>query len=191
MPILSQSARTRGETRSDYIEFPMRSDCDDLGNIIVKSEGAGNHRNCLTTRAADYARQARGRLEAGLLLPATAYWQALSLRKHLLRRFMDDVMTDLEAIIMPVVPVTVPTIEDFEGGDVEQALAMTVHLTKFNRPIGYLGLPSLCIPAGSAGGLPTSFQIVGRPFAEAKLLNIGHAFLSETQFDRAGPPNFS
>jgi aspartyl-tRNA(Asn)/glutamyl-tRNA(Gln) amidotransferase subunit A len=90
--------------------------------------------------------------------------------------------------MMPVVPMTVPTIEDLEGGDLEQALDLTIQLTKFNRPIGYLGLPSICVPAGKAGGLPTSFQLVDRPFAEAQLLNFAHLFLRETGFDRDCPP---
>lgn len=169
------------------IEFPDRTACDDLGNVLVKSEAAGNHRPWLTTRADDYARQARGRLEAGLLLPATAYWQALSLRKHLLRHFMQDVMADFDVLVMPVIPTVLPTIDDFEGGDVEQALRMTGLVTEFNRPIGYLGLPSLCVPAGTAGGVPTAFQIVGRPFAEAQILNFGHLFLAETEYDSRVP----
>lgn len=170
------------------VAFPMRADCDDLGNIIVKSEGAGSHRNWLSSRAHEYARQARGRLEAGLMIPAAVYWQAMGLRKHMLHQFMTEVMKDLDAVLMPVVPTLVPTIEDLEGGDLEQALDLTVQLTKFNRPIGYLGLPSICVPAGKAGGLPTSFQLVGRPFAEAQLLNFAHLFLRETEFDRDCPP---
>jgi len=170
------------------VAFPIRADCDDLGNIVVKSEGAGSHRNWLSARAHEYARQARGRLEAGLMIPAAVYWQAMGLRKHMLHKFMTEVISGLDAVIMPVVPTLVPTIEDLEGGDLEQALDLTVQLTKFNRPIGYLGLPSICVPAGSAGGLPTSFQLVGRPFAEAQLLNLAHLFLRETEFDRACPP---
>ena len=169
------------------ITFAERRACDDLGNVLVKSEGAGNHRPWLTSRADDYARQARGRMEAGLLLPATAYWQALSLRKHLLREFMQIVMADHDVLIMPVLPTVLPSIEDFEGGDVEQALKVTVSVTEFNRPIGYLGLPSLCVPAGTARGLPTAIQIVGRPFAEAEVLNFGDMFLSETRFNERVP----
>lgn len=169
------------------IAFADRGSCDDLGNVLVKSEAAANHHRWLISRPSDYARQARGRLEAGLMLPATAYWQALSLRKYLLRQFMQDVMADFDVLIMPVIPTVLPTIDDFEGGDVEQALRMTISVTKFNRPIGYLGLPSLCVPAGTARGLPTSFQIVGRPFAEAVVLNFGHLFLAETQFNERVP----
>lgn len=158
------------------VSFPLRGACDDFGNILVKCEGAGIHRNWLMERPQDYARQARGRLEAGLFLPAGAYWQALSLRKHILREFLATTMAGLDAIIMPMFPFPLPTIEAFESGDLEQALSLTVEVTKFTRPIGYLGLPSLCVPAGLASGLPTAVQLVGRPFAEAALFNLGHQF---------------
>jgi aspartyl-tRNA(Asn)/glutamyl-tRNA(Gln) amidotransferase subunit A len=72
------------------VEFSTRADCDDLSNIVVKSEGAGSHRNRLSARAHEYARQARGRLEAGLMIPAAVYWQAMGLRTHMLHKFMTE-----------------------------------------------------------------------------------------------------
>jgi aspartyl-tRNA(Asn)/glutamyl-tRNA(Gln) amidotransferase subunit A len=171
------------------VAFPLRAACDDFGNIIVKCEGAGIHRNWLMERPQDYARQARGRLEAGMFLPAGAYWQALSLRKHILQEFLATTMAGLDAVIMPMFPFPLPTIEALEGGGLERALSVTAAMTKFTRPIGYLGLPSLCVPAGLASGLPTAVQLIGRPFAEATLFNLGHQFTSsehEVVSGRAG-----
>ena len=49
--------------------------------------------------------------------------------------------------------------------------------SRLTRPINGLGLPALSVPCGlSRDGLPLAFQIVGRPFDEATVLRLGHAF---------------
>ena len=47
---------------------------------------------------------------------------------------------------------------------------MIQRITRFTRPINYLGLPSLSIPTGFTGkGLPVGMQLIGRAFDEAGL----------------------
>jgi len=49
--------------------------------------------------------------------------------------------------------------------------------SRLTRPFNALGLPVLSVPCGfSAGGLPIGLQIVGRPFDEATVLRLGHAY---------------
>jgi Asp-tRNA(Asn)/Glu-tRNA(Gln) amidotransferase A subunit family amidase len=46
-------------------------------------------------------------------------------------------------------------------------------------PFNVLGLPAISIPCGfTNAGLPVGLQIVGRPFSEAKVLALAHAFVS-------------
>ena len=45
------------------------------------------------------------------------------------------------------------------------------------------GLPAVAVPCGfSATGLPISMQIVGRPFDEATVLPLGHAYQQRTDW---------
>jgi aspartyl-tRNA(Asn)/glutamyl-tRNA(Gln) amidotransferase subunit A len=54
---------------------------------------------------------------------------------------------------------------------------MIAGLTRYTRPISYLGFPALAQPIGAtASGLPLSMQTVAAPFGEAKLLALGQAF---------------
>jgi aspartyl-tRNA(Asn)/glutamyl-tRNA(Gln) amidotransferase subunit A len=48
-------------------------------------------------------------------------------------------------------------------------------------PFNVTGNPALSMPTGfSSAGLPLGMQIVGRPFADAAVLRIGHAFEAAT-----------
>ena len=68
------------------------------------------------------------------------------------------------------------------------AEAVIQRLTRFTRPVNYLGLPSLSIPSGfTRGGLPVGMQLIGRSFGEAMLLRIGAAFQRATDFHARVP----
>ena len=55
----------------------------------------------------------------------------------------------------------------------EKIAAMVLCTAAFN----YLGLPALTMPCGfTSNGVPTSFQLVGRPYSESTLLRIAQAY---------------
>jgi aspartyl-tRNA(Asn)/glutamyl-tRNA(Gln) amidotransferase subunit A len=60
-------------------------------------------------------------------------------------------------------------------------------VVKYTRPINYLGLPTLTLPAPRNGGLPNGIQLVGKPFAEALLFAIGQAYQREVPPEIARP----
>jgi aspartyl-tRNA(Asn)/glutamyl-tRNA(Gln) amidotransferase subunit A len=52
-----------------------------------------------------------------------------------------------------------------------------------------LGMPALCVPMGFTNdGLPLSLQIVGKPFDEASVLRVGHAYQQLTDWHLRVPP---
>ena len=57
----------------------------------------------------------------------------------------------------------------------------------FTRPQNYLGLSALAMPAGLHEGLPVSIQIVGKPYAERRILEIGKAYQDETGYTQLRP----
>jgi aspartyl-tRNA(Asn)/glutamyl-tRNA(Gln) amidotransferase subunit A len=61
-------------------------------------------------------------------------------------------------------------------------------ITRNMRPLSYLGVPAASVPAGfSAGGLPISFQLAGRPFSEALILRAADAYQSVTDWHTRVP----
>jgi aspartyl-tRNA(Asn)/glutamyl-tRNA(Gln) amidotransferase subunit A len=104
-------------------------------------------------------------------------WRGLALSAHI------AATSGVDAVLVPVAPVAAPTIAETDIGNGPGAEAVIQRLTRFTRPVNYLGLPSLAIPAGfTPNGLPVGMQLIGRSFDEATLLTIGGAFQRATDF---------
>jgi aspartyl-tRNA(Asn)/glutamyl-tRNA(Gln) amidotransferase subunit A len=97
-------------------------------------------------------------------------------------------MGDADAVFAPVADRPAPTIEETDVAGRPQAGKIVATLTRLNRPINYLGLPSLAVPAGFVRGkLPVGFQVIGRPFVEAMLYRFGGAYETVQPVWRTSP----
>ena len=159
-----------------------------LFHVLMTVEAATYHRRWLESRPGDYADQVRGRIEPGLLYPATRYAEALMLRRTMAREWLAAAMGDADIVHLPVLRQRVPSIAETTEGDAASVAAAIGRVTHCTRGISYLGLPVLAAPCGFADGLPVAFQLVGRPFAEPLLLRAGHAFQSRTTWHTRKPP---
>jgi aspartyl-tRNA(Asn)/glutamyl-tRNA(Gln) amidotransferase subunit A len=81
-----------------------------------------------------------------------------------------------------------PTIADTDVGGGPVADKVILGITRFMRPVNYLGLPSLVMPAGmSRLGLPIGLQLIGRPFRDETLIALGEAFQATTDHHVRAP----
>ncbi len=164
----------------------------ELGNpltmLILAVEGAAFHGRWLEQRRADYGRQTLGRLLPGLLYPAKRYVEALSLRRKVVDELRQAVFERADILHTPVWPFPLPTIEESDlaaNPGFTEFIAATGHCS---RPVNYAGLPGVSVPAGfTANGLPSAFQLVGRPFDEALLLRAARAYERETACTAPAP----
>ena len=73
-------------------------------------------------------------------------------------------------MITPTTPKTAPTFEQAYS----ETFRRGPHYTSLYN---MTGLPALSVPCGfDSAGLPIGLQIAGRPFAEATVLQAGHAY---------------
>ncbi len=164
------------------VELPDQRQLTAACQLVLAVEAAAFHKRWMIERPQDYGPQVLMRLQNGLAIPGVSYLEAMRWRGPALAAFLAAV-ADVDVMIAPVAPVAAPTIAESDVGNGPGAEAVIQRLTRFTRPINYLGLPSLAIPAGfTRGGLPVGMQLVGRSFDEATLLRAGAAFQRVTDF---------
>ena len=169
------------------VELPDQRQLSAASQLVLAVEAAAFHKRWMIERAQDYGPQVLMRLQNGLAIPGVSYLEALRWRGQALAAHVAAV-ANVDVVIAPVSPVPAPTIAESDVGNSPDAEAVIQRLTRFTRPINYLGLPALSIPCGfTRGGLPVGMQLIGRSFDEATLLRVGAAFQRATDFHERVP----
>jgi aspartyl-tRNA(Asn)/glutamyl-tRNA(Gln) amidotransferase subunit A len=169
------------------VELPDQRQLSAACQIVLATEAAAYHKRWLIERPQDYGPQVLMRLQNGLAIPAVLYLESMRWRGPALAAHI-AATSEVDAVLAPVAPVAAPTIAESDVGNSPNAEAVIQRLTRFTRPINYLGLPSLSIPSAfNAKGLPIGMQLVGRSFDEATLLTIGAAFQRASDFHERVP----
>jgi aspartyl-tRNA(Asn)/glutamyl-tRNA(Gln) amidotransferase subunit A len=172
------------------VELPDQRQLSSASQLVLAVEAAAFHKRWMIERLEDYGAQVRMRLENGLAVPAITYLEAMRWRGPALSAH-NAAVAGVDAVIAPVSPIPAPTIAESDVGGGPGAEAVIQRLTRFTRPVNYLGVPSLSIPSGfTRSGLPVGMQLMGRSFDEATLLRIGAAFQRATDF-HARVPNLA
>jgi aspartyl-tRNA(Asn)/glutamyl-tRNA(Gln) amidotransferase subunit A len=169
------------------VELPDQRQLTAAAQLVVAVEAAAFHKRWLIERPQDYGPQVLMRLQNGLAIPGVTYLEAMRWRGPALAAYLAAV-TGTDAVIAPVAPMPAVTIAESDVGNSPDAEAVIQRITKFTRPINYLGLPSLSIPTGfTKSGLPVGMQLIGRAFDEAGLVRIGAAFQRATDYHQRVP----
>ncbi len=156
--------------------------------MVLQSEATSLHGPWLRERPGDYLPQTRTRLESGFSVSAVAYLDAMRARGPALAKFVETTLAGVDAIMIPTLPITTPTIEAADAGGGPNMARIIMEIMRFMRWVNYLGIPSLSVPAGfDSAGLPIGMQLLGRPWAESTLFRIGHAYQSATDWHRRVP----
>ena len=164
------------------VELPDQRQLSSACQLVLAVEAAAFHKRWLIERPQDYGPQVLLRLQNGLAVPGVSYLEALRWRGAALAAHV-AATAGVDAVIAPVAPIPAPTIAESDVGNAPDAESVIQRLTRFTRPINYLGLPALAVPAGfTANGIPVGMQLIGRSFDEATLLTIGAAFQRATDF---------
>jgi aspartyl-tRNA(Asn)/glutamyl-tRNA(Gln) amidotransferase subunit A len=149
--------------------------------VTTVAEGGAYHHHDLRSRWGDYFHKTRTAISWGSLISGADYVQAQRVRRaaqHALR----DLFRNVDVVCTPTVSAVAPPVDSLH--DVDNDV-----LTKIQTPYwSAVGNPALAIPIGFCSGLPVSLQLAGRPFDEARLVRIGHAFQQRTDWHRRVPP---
>lgn len=161
---------------------------NDLGNLIARCESAAVHARLVREMPHVLQPAVRARLELGLHVSAHDYLQALRLRARATRTFLAEVLAGVDLLAAPTVPEPAPPLTAVKAGSADEIVARMGRFSRLTRPWNTLGLPALSLPCGFApDGRPVGLQLVGRPFDEATVLRVGHAYEQAAGWHRRRP----
>lgn len=147
-----------------------------IANITFGVEAASVHEPYLRKRRSDYGADVASIVDIGRAIPGTAYVQAQRLRTRLQqvwRMFLDK----SDCILTPICPIAAPLIGQTTIDVAGQMEDVRIASTRLVRGVNALGFPSAAIHIGyTPAGLPVGVQLIGRPFGDARLLQVAHAF---------------
>ena len=171
------------------VSIPLTQDAGAVSKCLTDMEGAAVHLERLKTRAADYDHNSRVRLLTGILTPAQVYHKAQKLRA-LIRQQILDMLETVDVLVLPTSPAPAPKIPDGPGIKSQaDAHSRMSGIRNFTGAFNLAGTPAISLPCGfTQENLPISLQIVGRPFEDATVMKVAHAYEKNSPWHSRRPP---
>lgn len=170
------------------IEIPYADQIMPVEFALCMPESSEYHRTMLRANPDLYTDDVRTFLEAGEMMPATRYVQALRVR-NLMQQAWAKMYDDIDLIVAPAVPSPATKVgqETVDWGNgVEEPV--TPVFVRLSAPANVTGLPSIATPCGfTTAGLPVAFQAIARPFEEATSIRLCDAYQRMTDWHSHHP----
>jgi aspartyl-tRNA(Asn)/glutamyl-tRNA(Gln) amidotransferase subunit A len=163
-----------------------------LYRTVQKPEASLTHsqQGWYPEKKALYTDLVRTRIEEGAQIHAIDYLRAQQERRALAGSFR-SLLREIDAFVLPTIPIPAPR-ADQAGQDIEidgVGENATDALLRLTMPFNLTGLPAISFPCGfSSEGLPIGLQVAGKPFEEATILRIVHAYQQLTDWHRRDLP---
>jgi len=125
------------------------------------------------SRSEGFGPEPKRRLMLGTYALSSGYYDAYYLKaqkvRALIKKDFDDAFADVDVIVGP----TAPTVAFRAGEKSDDPLAMYLS-DVYTVPVNLAGLPAVSVPCGNGSGsnLPVGFQIIGKSFDEATVLQV-------------------
>ncbi len=164
--------------RFDGVRFGHRAkDPKDLMDLYKRSRGEG------------FGHEVKRRIMTGTYVLSAGYYDAFYIKAQKVRRLIaNEFDRALHAGRCADGPHH-PTVA-FELG-AKTADPITMYLNDiYTIGANLAGLPAMSIPCGFVQNLPVGLQIIGRHFAEERLLGAAHAYQQETDWHTHIPPGY-
>ncbi|GED16862.1 Asp-tRNA(Asn)/Glu-tRNA(Gln) amidotransferase GatCAB subunit A [Aneurinibacillus migulanus] len=160
-----------GATRVD-LHIPGIEEALWAQRMIAQAEAYSFHEPLLNDFGHQYSPDVAFRLEFGRQISATDYLKAQRIRRSFIQRTL-DVMKGVDVLVTPM-----NHNKAFPIGSVtpEESIANMFKLAKAPL-VSLLGFPALALPCGyTQENMPVGMQLVGKPFAESLLLQVGDCY---------------
>jgi aspartyl-tRNA(Asn)/glutamyl-tRNA(Gln) amidotransferase subunit A len=140
----------------------------------------------LWDRRGEFGEDVRARFEQGRNQDPLLYLRAQQQRVAAAREFL-RVFERCDVLLAPSTPTAAPRIGQTTLNEGGREVDLRVATTRPSRPINLLGIPSLALPCGFAGGLPLGAQLLAAAGQDGRLLAAGR-LLEKALGPRRHPP---
>jgi aspartyl-tRNA(Asn)/glutamyl-tRNA(Gln) amidotransferase subunit A len=152
----------------------------DANRLIMLAEAYALHEREFRERPQDFGHHMFARVGLGAFLSAADYVEAMRQRRELCLEFA-GALADVDVAVSANATGPAPRIDEVPFWGVYERASYT-------GPYNLTGSPALSVPIGFENGLPLAFQIAGKPFDEATVMRVGHAFEQAMESHRQRPP---
>ena len=125
--------------------------------------------------------EVKRRILMGTYALSSGYYDACYKRaqqvRTLVRSGLEQALDGRTALLLPAAPTTAYGL----GEKLDDPLAMYAG-DLMTVPASLAGLPALVLPVARDGGMPVGLQMIGKPFDERTLANVGHALEEAVAF---------
>ena len=177
-----RSVDSLADLGADIVDVTLPARFADLGAIngrVMSAEAYAMLCHLVDDNAQPLDQDVRPRIRAGAAISSRDYLTALAKRERMKTSF-NTAIEGVDALLTPTA-ITPP----IPVASIDQTTTPAV-LTRF---VNFLDLCAVAVPNGfTAGGLPTSLQIICRAYAESLALRIGHAYQSAHEWHLCVPP---
>jgi aspartyl-tRNA(Asn)/glutamyl-tRNA(Gln) amidotransferase subunit A len=148
--------------------------------IASLADSVVTHEPYLAAHRQDYGPDVLYRTLAGQFVLGRDYSKALKVQR-LIKEDHARVLQEVDFLVTPTAPIAAPRIDSptFRLGETEYRVRGPGSgvVSRYTSPSNATGLPAITVPCGfTRAGLPIGIQFIGRPFDEARLLQVAHAY---------------
>jgi aspartyl-tRNA(Asn)/glutamyl-tRNA(Gln) amidotransferase subunit A len=154
----------------EQVSFPNAREAAMANGLMTPGDAAAFHHQRLAENPQGFGSDVLKRLQAGAAYSLTEYIQARRMQTILSCQF-NEFFNEYDLLLTPTTPITAPERGSADPFDRPRLL------TRFTAPFNLTGLPALSVPCGwSKQKLPIGLQLVGKRWAEAKVLTAGRLY---------------
>jgi aspartyl-tRNA(Asn)/glutamyl-tRNA(Gln) amidotransferase subunit A len=156
---------------------------------IAYTESFVFHHDWFAAKAHDYTPAFYHKIAAAGLTSAVERIVSQQVRQVVTREFMQAF--ELVDVIVTPTSRTLASADSRAVPPGARTLPWGAEMTSVTRPVSLTGFPALSVPIGFAkDNTPMGMQLVGRPWEEATLFRVGHAYEQSMPWHTARPPAF-
>lgn len=174
--IIATAEASANLARFDGIRYGQRVDGADPIELYQRTRGSG------------FGAEVKRRIILGTYVLSSGYYDAYYLRaqkvRTLIRNDFLNAYQQVDAIITPTTPTAAFKIGEKSDDPLQMYLSDI-----FTISCNLAGIAGISLPCGftAAPKLPIGLQLLGKPFGEATLLKLAHAYEQSTPWHRAKP----